>query len=136
MSMDISTFDDLLRAARAQPEPQRLLMVFAGAVLPEDSTPEQRAGFAAGEGGALEPLMSVDKDPAELASFAALLAESQRHGQGWAIVLAGCLGGRAGRLPSAEETDRALERMIESVKSGRLGNLISFDRHGQSVVLA
>ncbi len=27
--MDISSFDDLLQAARLQPEPQRLLFVFA-----------------------------------------------------------------------------------------------------------
>ena len=28
--MEIASFDDLLHAARAQPEPQRLLFVFAG----------------------------------------------------------------------------------------------------------
>jgi hypothetical protein len=32
--MDISRFDELLQAARAQPEPQRLLFVFAGAEKP------------------------------------------------------------------------------------------------------
>ena len=30
--MDITTFDDLLLAARQQPDPQRLLLVFAGAL--------------------------------------------------------------------------------------------------------
>ena len=58
MSVEISSFDDLLRAARSQPEPQRLLFVFAGAELPEDCTPEQRARFEAGQGGALTPMMS------------------------------------------------------------------------------
>ncbi|HET7160419.1 MAG TPA: ribonucleotide reductase subunit alpha, partial [Burkholderiales bacterium] len=71
--MVISSFDDLLRAARMQPEPQRLLFVFAGVELPADSTPEQRAGFQAGQGGALIPLMSVDKSPDELETFAALV---------------------------------------------------------------
>ena len=33
--MDISNFDDLLAAARAQPLPQRLLMVFAAIELPD-----------------------------------------------------------------------------------------------------
>jgi len=70
--MNISTFDDLLRAAREQPEPQRLLFVFAGAVLPDDSTPDERAGFEAGEGGALAPLMAVDKTPEEIDTFEAL----------------------------------------------------------------
>ena len=40
--MDISNFDDLLRAARTQPEPQRLLFVFARAVLPDNSTGSPR----------------------------------------------------------------------------------------------
>ncbi|MGZ9011991.1 MAG: hypothetical protein ACXW2L_06980, partial [Burkholderiales bacterium] len=71
--MSISSFDDLLRAAREQPEPQRLLFVFENAVLPDVSTPEQRARFEAGEGGALAPLMSVNKSPDELGSFEALV---------------------------------------------------------------
>ena len=34
--MNIASFDDLLVAARQQPEPQRLLFVFAGVELPND----------------------------------------------------------------------------------------------------
>ena len=41
--MEISSFDDLLRAARQQPEPQRLLFVFAGAELPEATRPRSSA---------------------------------------------------------------------------------------------
>ena len=84
--MNISNFDDLLRAAREQPEPQRLLFVFASAVLPDDSTPEQRARFDAGQGGALEPLMSVDKTPEELGTFRRAGGESRQFGPDWAIV--------------------------------------------------
>ena len=40
--MTISNFNDLLTAARQQSQPQRLLLVFAKAELPADSTPEQR----------------------------------------------------------------------------------------------
>ena len=74
--MNISSFDDLLRAACEQPEPQRLLFVFASAELPGDSTPEPRARIEAGQGGVLTPLMSGDKTPEELRSFAALVEES------------------------------------------------------------
>ncbi len=84
--MNISGFDDLLRVAREQSEPQRLLLVFANAVLPDDSTPEQRVRFEAGQGGALTPLMSVDKTPEELGTFAALVEESRQFGRDWAIV--------------------------------------------------
>ena len=62
--MNIEHFDDLLAMARAQREPQRLLMVFTTAECEADATPEQRAAHAAGSGGVLRPLMCVDKDPA------------------------------------------------------------------------
>jgi hypothetical protein len=132
--MSISSFDDLLRAAREQSEPQRLLFVFANAVLPDNSTPEQRARFEAGQGGALTPLMSVDKTPEELRTFAALVEESRQFGHDWAIVFVASLSGRDGRAPTSEEADRSLQRMIESIESGLFGSFIPFDRQGQPML--
>ena len=132
--MNISSFDDLLRAAREQSEPQRLLFVFANAELPDDSTPEQRARFEAGQGGALTPLMSVDKTPEELGSFAALVEESREFGRDWAIVFVASLSGRDGRAPTSEEAERSLHRMIESIKTGSFGSFIPFDRQGQPML--
>jgi hypothetical protein len=134
--VNISNFDDLLRAARAQPEPQRLLFVFAQAVLPDDSTPEQRARFEAGEGGALAPLMSVDKAPEDLGTFATLVDESRQFGHDWAIVFVASLPGRGGRAPTSEEADQSLQRMIESIKAGSIGSFIPFDRQGQPMLLS
>jgi hypothetical protein len=134
--MNISTFDDLLRAASEQPEPQRLLFVFAHAVLPDDSTPEQRARFQAGEGGALAPLMAVDKTPEEIGTFAALVEESRQFGSDWAVVFVASLSGRAGRPPTSEEAGRPLQRMIESIKAGSFGSFIPFDRRGDPVLLS
>jgi hypothetical protein len=132
--MIISSFDDLLRAAREQPEPQRLLFVFAHAVLPDDSTPEQRARFAAGEGGVLAPLMAVDRAPEELGTFAALAEESRQFGPEWAVVFVASLPGRAGRPPTRMEADQPLQRMIESIKAGAFGSFIPFDRQGRPVL--
>ena len=132
----IASFDDLLRAAREQPEPQRLLFVFAHAVLPDDSTPEQRARFEAGEGGALAPLMAVDKTPEEMGTFAALVEESRQFGQDWAIVFVASLPGRSGQAPTSEEADQPLKRMIESIKSGSIGAFLPFDRQGQPLLLS
>jgi len=132
--MKISSFDDLLRAAREQSEPQRLLFVFANAVLPDDSTPEQRARFEAGQGGALTPLMSVDKMPEELGTFAALVEESRQFGLDWVIVFVASLSGRDGCAPTSEEADRSLQRMIESIKTGLFGSFIPFDRQGQPML--
>jgi hypothetical protein len=134
--MSISNFDDLLRAAREQSEPQRLLFVFANAVLPEDSTPEQRARFQAGQGGALMPLMSVDKSPDEIGTFDALVEESHQHAQDWSIVFVASLSGHDGRAPTSMQADNSLRRMIESIKTGSFGSFIPFDRRGEPVLFA
>jgi len=131
--MTIASFDDLLHAATQQPEPQRLLFVFTRAELPEDATAEQRERFEAGAGGALAPLMCVDKSPDELASFDALVQESRQAGPAWAIVFVAALAGAAGRAPTGALTDAALQRMVEAVKSGRIEGLLAFDAGGQPV---
>lgn len=135
-AMDISHFDDLLRAARAQPEPQRLLFVFVGAELPADATPAQRARFEAGEGGALAPLMCVDKGADELESFDALERESLQFDQPdrpWRLVFAAALAGAPGRAPTSADADALLQRMVEAVKTGSHGAYIPFDRRGLPV---
>jgi len=128
--MSISSFEDLLREAREQPEPQRLLFVFAGADLPAESTPEQRARFQAGQGGALVPLMCVDKVPDEIATFESLVEEARQFGQDWAIVFVASLPGRNGRAPSSKDAGQPLERMAESIKTGSFGAFLPFDPHG------
>lgn len=133
--MNISSFEDLLQAARQQPEPQRLLFVFTVADLPADSTAAQREQFHAGQGGALVPLMYVDKLPSELDSFAALERESQAFGKDWAIVFVAALSGRAGKAPSSEDAEKPLQQMVEAIKSGALGGFIPFDRQGDAVAL-
>ena len=133
--MEISHFNDLLAAARQQPDAQRLLLVFASASLPAGATAEQKARFEAGESGELAPLMCVDKDPAELADFAALVDEASTMGAAWALVFAAALPGTAGRPPSSSQIDAALQRMVEAVKSGSLAGMIPFDRQGEAVQL-
>jgi len=131
--VSIAGFDDLLRAARQQPEPQRLLFVFAGAELPDDCTPEQRAHFAAGAGGTLAPLMCVDKSADELDTFASLVAESRTAGPEWAIVFVAGLSGRTGHAPTSKDAEAPLQRMVDAIKAGSLGSFIPFDRTGRPV---
>jgi hypothetical protein len=134
-AMEISHFNDLLAAARQQPDAQRLLMVFAAASLPPGATAEQRARFEAGESGELAPLMCVDKDPADLKDFAALQAEALSMGQDWALVFAAALSGQGRQAPASTQVDAALTRMVEAVKSGNLSGMIPFDRQGEAVQL-
>jgi hypothetical protein len=124
--MDIASFDDLLRAARAQPHPQRLLFVFAAAVLPDAPTAAQRAAFEAGEGGALEPLMCVDKSPDELGGWETLVEESGSFGPAWQVVFVAGMD-----AADARATDAALERLVAAVREGRLSGLLPLDRQGR-----
>lgn len=126
--MNITHFDDLLTLARQQPAPQRLLLVFAGAELPEGSSPEQAARFAAGGGGALVPLMCVDKTPDEITSFAALAEESRQFGQPWAMVFAAA-------MTDGPDAAAPLQRMVDAIQRGALGGFIPFNGLGDVVYL-
>jgi hypothetical protein len=131
--MEISCFDDLLQAARVQPEPQRLLFVFAGVELPDDATPAQRERFAQGEGGALVPQMCVDKAPDELASFDALVQEAAQFGKDWTLVFAAAMSGTLNRAPTSGDAELPLESMVDAIKRGVHAGLIPFDRTGHTV---
>lgn len=131
--MNISTFGDLLHAAKEQADPQRLLFVFAQAGVPDDATAEQRARFEAGQGGTLTPLMCVDKAPDDLDSFDALVEESRQFGQAWSIVFVASLSGAGREGPTAGQTQASLQQMVESIRSGAIGRFVAFDLHGQPV---
>ena len=129
----ISTFDDLLRAASQQPEPQRLLFVFAGVELPDGATPEQERRFGTGGGGALVPLMCVDKTPDQLTTFSTLVEESRLVGPEWALVFVASLAGRGGRVPTSKEAEGPLQCMVESIKAGAHQSFIPFGTDGRPV---
>ena len=126
-----SQFDQLLEGAAAQPEPQRLLFVFANAELPEHAMPAQRERFAAGGGGTLAPLICVDKGLEELASFDALVAESRLAGPPWNVVFAAGLSGRNGQSPSTDQVQRALQTMVERVRGGMIEGFLALDPCGE-----
>lgn len=131
----ISNFDELLQAARSQPTAQRLLLVFARAELPEDADDTQRARYQAGQGGALVPLMCVDKAVDEVASFAALAQEATQFGPPWAMVFAAALSGHGGQAPSAEDAAPLLQRMVDAIERGDIAAYIPFNPQGQAVQL-
>jgi hypothetical protein len=137
--MQISNFQDLLKAAAMQTAAQRLLLVFAGATLPDGATAQQRAEFEAGHGGELAPLMCVDKLPQDLNSFAALADEADQlmsaNQQHWQIVFVASLSGSPGLAPSPEQADKALVAMVEAIKVGRIDGFIPFNRQGTPVNL-
>lgn len=132
--VEIDSFDTLLEAARAEPEPQRLLMVFVKTVLPDDADEAQRRNYEAGRGGGLVPVMYVDKTEEEMTGFADLVEESRALSDEWHIVLVGCLAGRNGRSPSPEDAEEPLKGIIRNIHAGGdLSGLIAFDRDGYPI---
>jgi len=133
--MALQTFTDLLDAAQSQREPQRLLMVFALAEAPHDATEQETAAFARGEGGALTPVVCVDKLASEIASFEALELESREALSRWDILFVAALDGRAGVPPNADEAAGPLRMMLESIRAGRIANFLAVNRRGELVEL-
>ncbi|NRF71007.1 ribonucleotide reductase subunit alpha [Aquincola sp. S2] len=130
---DPTPFEQLLSAARAQPDPQVLLFVFARAELPPDATAEQRARFEAGVGGELTPLMCVEKSLDELTTFDALVAESRDVGPPWTVVFAAGLGGRDGAPPAPRAVEGALTTMVERVRSGAVDAFLALSAKGETM---
>lgn len=129
--MAISNFEDLLKVALQEREPQRMLFVFVEKGPPDDWSDDKSAHFRTGSGGTLTPVICVDKAAAEVGSFAGLAKESEATGQHWDIVLVACLAGSNGAAPSASEVDQGLETMVDAVKTGsKLGRFLAFDRRG------
>ena len=133
--MDISSFDDLLAAARAQSEPQRLLFAFTRAELPDDASAEQRAQFELGYGGALVPAVCVDKGLNELSTFEAFVEESRQFSLDWAIVFAATLPGRDGKSPTTADAEEPLNQMVAAIKAGTISGFIPFNNKGEPVRL-
>ncbi len=133
--MIISGFQSLLQAARMQPEPQQMLFVFARTELPADASAEEKARFAKGQGGALVPIMFVDKKPGEIENFAQLVEEARQMEQDWDFGFVGCLSGQGDREPGDEEVTQALEVMVKSIQGGIIDHLLTYRPDGEQVRL-
>lgn len=119
-----------MSAAAQQPEPQRMLFVFAQTELPEEHSIIEAQRFQAGQGGALNPIMYVDKTLEELSDFSGLVSESQQMGQPWQVVFVAGLAGKNGVLPSSTEAQAAMEMMVKSIQQGAISNFLAYDREG------
>lgn len=129
--MTISSYGDLLAAARSQAEPQRMLFAFARAELPPDAGATERERFAARRGGALMPVMCVDKTLNELGSFEELVAESRHTGADWDIVFVTSMSGRGGKAPATADAEAPLNMMVTYIHTGQVGRFLAFNRDGE-----
>lgn len=135
-SIDLKSFDDFLKLARRQSEPQQLLFVFTRNELPEGHTIEQAARFNAGEGGHLAPVACVDKGPDEIAGFSSLAEEANENARDWAVFFVAALPGLVNRKPTPLAIDQAMEQMVETVRIGQVAAYLAFDRSGAPLQLS
>lgn len=126
----LTSFHDLLTAARQQAQPQRLLFTFAKMELPDAATDTQRERFDARRGGTLSPCLCVDKAPEEIESFPQLVQESEQSGLVWDIVFVTSMSGRAGIAPNSDEAAQPLRFMVNAINNGRVSEFAAFDRSG------
>lgn len=133
--MQITSYQDLILASYQQQEPQRLLFVFARAELPTGHTEKQQQEFEQGGGGALTPVLCVDKLPSEAGDFAALVEESKQTGINWDIVFISAMDGRGGFAPNSDEAAQPLRMMMNKIQSGMISDFLTFDREGDLVEL-
>ncbi|MDY0331176.1 MAG: hypothetical protein RBR52_11880 [Thiomonas sp.] len=133
--MQIADFADFLQAAKQQPQPQRLYFVFATIELPEDASPAQRTRHAAGGGGALVPVMAVDKSPHDLPDFETLAEESRYTGTPWDMVFVTTQTLPNDKLPDDAQVEQTLTELIESIRLGQIDHFLTFDKVGRMVRL-
>ncbi|KKO46768.1 ribonucleotide reductase subunit alpha [Arsukibacterium ikkense] len=133
--MNIESYTDLIRAAGQQSEPQRLLFVFAKAELPNGFTDTQKNNFEQGHGGALAPVLCVDKLPEEVTDFSTLVTESISTGVDWDIAFVSAIGGRGGFAPNNDEAAQPLKMMTEKIQGGMIADFLTFNKAGELVAL-
>ncbi|MBW4934277.1 ribonucleotide reductase subunit alpha [Marinobacter sp. F4206] len=131
----ISSYRDLVQASRGQTDAQRFLFVFCRAELPDDASVEEKEAFERGEGGALTPVICVDKSPDEAPDFPALVEESRATGQAWDVVFVAAMSGRGGMEPSTDEAQQPLTMMVESIRLGHISNYLPLNTRGEAVAL-
>jgi hypothetical protein len=117
--MPITDYASLLRSARNQEQPQRLLFTFT-----------QAQAQPGGQGKSLTPVMCADKLPDELGSFETLKEESKQMQTHWDVVFVAGLAGREGQPPGAQECEAPLRAMVTAIEQGRIDSLLAFDRSG------
>ncbi|MBQ0833035.1 ribonucleotide reductase subunit alpha [Marinobacter sp.] len=131
----ISSYSELINATKDEHEPQRLLFVFCRAELPDDASAAEKAAFEQGEGGALTPVICVDKAPQEVSEFSVLVEESQNTGQPWDVVFVAAMSGRGGTPPSSDEAQQPMTMMVESIRLGHVSNYLPLDKSGNAINL-
>lgn len=133
--MQLTSFEDLISAGLAQPDPQRLLLLLLRA---EATTVEENLttdGDSSGN-GALIPVMATDLELTDTVRLESIVEEADSLGHPWDLIMVSCLSGSHGHLPDTKEAEPYLQQMAEDIQSGTgLSRYAVFNRAGSPVSL-
>ena len=126
-----SKFNNVLKMANEQSEPQRLLLLFA-------STNEtNKSRKQSDKKGTIEPTMVVDKLPEEIASFKRLIEEADSINKDWDFMFIASLGGDDTGPPSTEDAELFLKKMTDDIVTGNnIMRYVVFDRNENPIELS
>ena len=126
----LSNFSTLLEMANEQPDPQRLLFLFASAKTTNKSRKQDD------KKGTIEPTMVVDKLPEEITNFSSLVNEADGIDKNWDFVFIASLGGEKRKAPSSEDAEPYLNKMTNDVMTGsNIMQYVVFDRKENPIEL-
>lgn len=125
-----SVFKDLLDMTNEQPEPQRLLFLFA-------KTEDTKGKAKKHQSGNITPVMCVDKLPAELSDFSSLRDEADSVNKEWNFIFIAGLSGSNGTAPSSDDAEPYLNKMTNDLANGQdLSRYVIIDRNEEPIEIS
>jgi len=122
-----SNFKKMVEAAEAQNQPQRLLILLAKS---EIETNDKDEGIS----GTITPVICVDKTPDEITTFEDFVAEADLINTDWDMMFIAGLTGENNQMPTPEEADPILNKMVNDLMSGQdLSRYLVLDRNDETV---
>lgn len=124
----ISNFEELLKEAKEQDQPQRLLFLLAKT--------DEKKKKSKHKTGTITPVMCVDKLPEDISNFASFITEADSVTKDWDMIMVAGLNGVDGVAPSEEDAEPYLNQMANNVSSGNdISNYVIFDRKENPIVM-
>jgi len=117
----------MVDAAEAQDQPQRLLIMLAKS---EIETSDKEEGMS----GTITPVICVDKTPDEITTFEDFVSEADSINSDWDMMFIAGLAGENNEMPTPEEADPVLNKMVNNLMSGQdLSSYLVLDRNEDPV---
>lgn len=117
----------MIDTAEAQDQPQRLLIMLAKS---EIEANDKEKGMS----GTITPVICVDKTPDEITTFEDFVTEADSINSDWDMMFIAGLSGENNVMPTPEEADPILNKMVSDLMSGQdLSRYLVLDRNEDPV---